>query len=183
MNYIDLILAVPLLWALYKGFTKGFIIEVASLIAIVLGIYGAVHFSYFISDFLKLKSAYSSLISFAVTFLIIVIVIYILAKTLEKSINLLALGIANKLAGAFFGMLKVAFILSVLLIIINKIDSKAGIIPEKTKQGSLLYVPISSIAPFIIPKLNFEDLQKKLDAASEKSGVDSVGVKKKSKGH
>jgi len=178
MNYLDLILAVPLLWAIYRGFTKGFIIEVASLIAIVLGIYGAVHFSYFISDLLKMKSEYSSLISFTITFLIIAIVIFILAKLLEKSINLLALGIVNKLGGAFFGMLKVAFILSVILIVVNKIDSKTGVIPEKTKTASLLYKPVSSIAPFIIPKLNFKEIQMLNDSARGKNNVDSLKVKK-----
>ena len=74
MNYIDIILAIPLLWAIYMGFTKGFIIEITSLIALFLGVYGAIHFSYYISDSMKLSSAYSPLISFAITFLIIVIV-------------------------------------------------------------------------------------------------------------
>lgn len=160
MNYIDIILAIPLMWAIYRGFTKGFIIEIASLIAMVIGVYGAIHFSYFISDLLKLHSAYAPLISFAVTFLIIVIVIFLFAKMLEKSINLLALGFANKLAGAIFGMLKIAFIISVLLIFINKLDSKVSIIPEETRKESLLYPPISAFAPLIIPKLNFEEIQK-----------------------
>ena len=179
MNYLDIILAVPLLWAIYKGFTKGFIIEVASLISIVLGIYGAVHFSYFMADWLKIKSEYSAMIYFAITFLIIVIIVYLLAKMLEKSVNLLALGFFNKLAGALFGMLKMAFILSVILILINKIDAKTGIIHEKTKQGSLLYNPVSSIAPFIIPKLNFEEIQKKLDLDKAKHKADSLIVIKK----
>lgn len=164
MNYIDIILAIPLVWAIYRGFTKGFIIEIASLIAIVLGVYGAIHFSYFISDLLKLHSPYSPLISFAVTFLIIVIVIFLFAKMLEKSINLLALGIFNKLAGAFFSLLKMAFIISVLLIFVNKLDSKINIISKETRNESLLYQPISAIAPLVIPKLNFEEIEKAMNA-------------------
>jgi len=162
MNYLDIILAIPLLWAIYRGFTKGFIIEVTSLIALFLGVYGAIHFSYYISDLLKLNSAYSTLISFAVTFLIIVIVVFFFAKMLEKSINLLALGFLNKLAGAFFSLLKIAFILSVLLIFINKINSKTSIISEDARKGSFLYPAVSAFAPMIIPKLNFEEIQKKL---------------------
>lgn len=160
MNYIDIILAIPLVWAVYRGFTKGFVIEIASLIAMVLGVYGAIHFSYFISNILNLHSTYAPLISFAITFLLIVIVIFLFAKMLEKSINLLALGFLNKLAGAVFGMLKIAFIISVLLIFINKLDSKISIIPEETRKESLLYPPISAFAPLIIPKLNFEEIQK-----------------------
>ncbi|MFA5781976.1 MAG: CvpA family protein [Bacteroidales bacterium] len=163
MNYLDIILAIPLVWAIYRGFTKGLVIEIASLIALILGVYGGIHFSYFISDKLNLSSPFSPLISFAITFLIIVIVIFLLAKLLEKSINLLALGFLNKLAGAFFGLLKMAFLLSILLLFINKIDLKISIVPEKTRKESLLYPTLSAFAPYIIPKLNFEKIQKKME--------------------
>jgi len=162
MNYLDIVLAIPLLWALYKGFTKGLVIEVASLIAIILGVYGAIHFSYFITNALHLTSSCSPLISFAITFLIIVIVVYLLAKMLEKSVNLLALGFLNKLAGAIFALLKIAFIVSVLLMFFNKLDSKVNIISEETKDHSLLYKPVSAFAPLIIPKIKFEEIKKKV---------------------
>jgi len=45
VNTLDIILAVPLLYGLYKGFTRGLIVEIASLVGLVLGIYGGVHFS------------------------------------------------------------------------------------------------------------------------------------------
>lgn len=101
-------------------------------------------------------------ISFAITFLIIVIVVYLLAKMLEKSVDLLALGFLNKLAGAIFALLKIAFIVSVLLMFFNKIDSKTGILSEETKKHSLLYSPVSAFAPMIIPKINFEEIKKKV---------------------
>ncbi len=166
MNYLDIILAIPLVWAIYRGFTKGLVIEIASLIALILGVYGGIHFSYFISDKLNLSSPFSPLISFAITFLIIVIVIFLLAKLLEKSINLLALGFLNKLAGAFFGLLKMVFLLSILLLFINKIDLKISIVPEKTRKESLLYPTLSAFAPYVIPKLNFEEIQKKMETPS-----------------
>jgi membrane protein required for colicin V production len=169
MNYIDIILAIPIIWAIYRGFTKGFIIEIASLIAMVLGVYGAIHFSYFIANLLNLHSSHAPLISFAVTFLIIVIVIFLFAKMLEKSLNLLALGFLNKLAGAFFSLLKIAFIISILLIFVNKLDAKISIVPEKTRKESLLYPPISAFAPLIIPKLNFEEIEKTMVEPSVKN--------------
>jgi membrane protein required for colicin V production len=130
---------------------------------LILGVYGGIHFSYFISDKLNLSSSFSPLISFAITFLIIVIVIFLLAKLLEKSINLLALGFLNKLAGAFFGLLKMAFILSIILLFISKIDSKVSIISGKTQKESMLYHTISAFAPYVIPKLNFEEIRKKIE--------------------
>ena len=178
MNYLDIILAVPLVWAIYRGFTKGLVIEIASLIALILGVYGGIHFSYFVSDRLNLTSSFSPLISFAITFLIIVIVVFVLAKLLEKSINLLALGFFNKLAGAFFGLLKIAFLLSILLLLINKIDSKVRIIPEKSRKESLLYPTLSAFASYVIPKLNFEEIKKKMETPPVISPPDSLPVKR-----
>ena len=53
MNYIDVVLAIFLLIAAFSGFRKGFIIEVASLVALILGIWGAIKFSHFMAGFLS----------------------------------------------------------------------------------------------------------------------------------
>ena len=47
MNKIDIILLIILGFGLVRGFMRGLIIEMASLLAIVVGIYGAIHFSFF----------------------------------------------------------------------------------------------------------------------------------------
>ena len=39
MNYLDFIIAVPLLWGAWKGFQRGIIFEIAMLIGIILGLY------------------------------------------------------------------------------------------------------------------------------------------------
>ena len=84
MNFIDIILLIPLLWFGYKGFTKGFIIEIASLAALMLGIYGGVYFSNFVAKYLsqwfEIKSDYLPLISFSVTFLLIVIIVFLVGE-------------------------------------------------------------------------------------------------------
>lgn len=174
MNYLDIIFALPLVWGIFRGFKKGLVIEVASLVAAVAGVWGAIHFSYFISGILNLTSPYSPLISFAITFVIIVIVVFIFAKLLEKSVNLLALGFINKLAGAFFGFLKIAFILSILLLIINKATADKPLIPEETQKGSVLYQPISIFAPYVIPKLNFEEIKNKIESVTPEKKSDTI---------
>ncbi len=41
MNLLDLLLLIPVVWLCIRGFSKGFIIELASLIGMVLGILAA----------------------------------------------------------------------------------------------------------------------------------------------
>ena len=45
MNILDLVLAVPLLWGAYKGFSRGIIYEVAMIIGLIAGLYLAFKFS------------------------------------------------------------------------------------------------------------------------------------------
>ena len=79
MNYLDIILIIPIIWFTYKSFSKGFIIEIATLVALILGIYAAIHFSYFASDLitenLEIGEKYLSLTSFTLTFLIVIAIV------------------------------------------------------------------------------------------------------------
>ena len=155
MSYLDIILIIPLLWGTYKGFTKGFIIQISTLAALMLGIYGGIKFSESVSTYLQgyieVNYRVLMLISFALIFLLIVIAIHFLAKLLEKFISLIALGFFNKLFGAIFGLLKTAFILSVVLVIINFTDKTLKFIPLEEKNKSVLYDPVSRLLPTVIP--------------------------------
>jgi membrane protein required for colicin V production len=155
MNFIDAIIAIPLLWFTYKGFTKGLIIELATLIALLLGIYIAGHFSDYTADFLRQKmdfhSRYMSIISFSLTFIGVVLLVMLFGKSLEKVVNVLLLSFVNKASGAVFGMVKAAFVLSILIYILGTFELENKIIDQELQDGSLLYKPVRTIAPAIFP--------------------------------
>ena len=159
MNIIDIIILIPMAWFAYTGFKKGLVIGIASLAALILGIYAALYFSGivagFLTDSLHVKTDYLPVISFVVTFIGVVVLIHFLGKLLEKLINLVALGFLNKLSGAVFGVLKAAIFLSVIILIINHFD--ANVISKQKRESSFLYDPVSKIAPFIWNK--FQDLE------------------------
>lgn len=157
MNYIDIILIIPLLWGLYKGFTKGLIIEAASIIALGLAIWGGIKFSDFLTGYIhehfSWNTKYLPVVSFAIIFLGILILVYAIAKLIERLVKAVSLGFVNKLAGGIFGMLKFGLILSVIIFVLNAIERSVHVIPSEIKQKSLLYEPVGKIAPVIIPGL------------------------------
>lgn len=157
MNYIDIILCIPLVCGLYKGFTKGLIIEAASLVAFGMGVWGGIHFSdhcaHKISEWFNWQSAYLPIVSFAVTFLLIVIVVYFIAKLIQRMVEGMALGAINKIGGAIFGSLKFALVMSVVIFVLNSIEKSYPVISFEAKKESLLYDPIGKIAPLLIPTL------------------------------
>jgi len=172
MNTIDLVFAILLLWAAYRGYSKGFIVQLATLAALLLGILGAVMFSDFTSGLIIKKfdvsGQYLPIISFAVTFIVIVIAVHLLAKMINKLVDAIALGIVNRLLGVLFSVVKIAFVVSIILVLINKVDNKYNFIPDDTKNNSLLYKPLSNFAPMIFPYLNFEKIKEKLEEEEQK---------------
>ena len=158
MNYIDITLCIPLVWGLYKGFTKGLIIEAASMIAFGLGVWGGIHFSGWVADKITTtfnwQSEYLPIVSFALTFLVIIIAVYFIAKLIQRLVEGMELGAINKIGGAFFGTLKFALIMSVVIFMINAIEKSYPMISFEAKKESLLYTPVGKIAPLIIPALN-----------------------------
>jgi membrane protein required for colicin V production len=166
INYFDVIIAIFLLWSAYRGMTKGFLIMAASLAALILGVWGAIRFSHLTAAFLissfGMQTKYLALISFALTFVIIVILVHLLSRALDKLVKAVALGIVNRLAGLLFGMLKTAFLISIFLVILNGINNRLPFIPEEHKENSLLYKPLSRLAPAIFPFLNFEEIKDRI---------------------
>ncbi|MAQ76478.1 MAG: colicin V production protein [Aquimarina sp.] len=157
MNYLDIILGILLLWGLVRGLMKGLFVSLASLIALIAGIYIAVHFSHIVGDYLKQYVDWQEnvikLSAFALTFILVVIGISLLGRILTKIADYAALGILNKLLGAVFGLLKFAFIASVILMFVDAINEKITFIDKETKDESLLYEPVRKLAPMILPSI------------------------------
>lgn len=157
MNVIDIVLGSLLLFGLIRGLFKGLFVEVASLLALILGIYGAIHFSYFAAGFLKPRLDWDesmlNIVAFAITFVIIVLAISLAGKALTKLADFAALGLLNRFLGAAFGLLKIGFILSIILVVFNRISTSIPYLQEDDVDKSILYEPVKSLSTVIFPTL------------------------------
>jgi membrane protein required for colicin V production len=172
MNYIDIIIIVILVFAMVRGFINGLVREVASLAALILGIWGAIRFSSFTAeklyDYFDMTGKYVGLISFLITFGIIVIIIHFIGLLVDKLMKAVALGFINRLLGIAFGLFKSVLIMSVIFVVFNVIDARRPFLPKEKIEQSMLYNPISDIAPAIFPVIgeggfyqSFERFKKK----------------------
>ena len=161
MAIIDIILGALILYGLVKGLSKGFFVEVTSLLALLVGVYGAVHFSNYAAEFLSSRFEWGektiNITAFAITFVVIVLAISLAGKALTKLADFAALGILNKLLGGVFGGLKMALILSILLLIFNTLNKTIPFVSNEEIESSLLFNPVKSLAPMIFPNFINED--------------------------
>lgn len=171
MNFFDIIFVIPLLWGAYNGFSKGFVLEIASFVALGLGVWGGLKFSYVSAEYLSklfdISEKLMPLISFSVVFIIIVVAVFLLAKLLQSVLKKAALGLVNRLLGLVFGVLKFAFILSIILNLINVFNNEIEFITPEKKEASFLYQPIEKVAQLLIPGIK----ELKLDTSPIKEKI------------
>ena len=204
MNTIDIILVIPLIYAAWKGFKKGFVIEIFTLLALLVGIYAGIHFSDWTSNLiiesLEIEGRYLPVIAFTITFIGVAVLVYFAGKMLEQVVKIAQMGLVNKLFGLLFSVVKMIYVLAIIIILIESYDERGHFVPQETKENSALYFPIKNIATSTIPAIEessiwlknnidsiFQDMDKKNIDLNEiqdlKRKADSLGVSDKLEKH
>jgi membrane protein required for colicin V production len=181
LQLIDIGLGIILIWGAITGFKKGLILSLASFVAIIAGAIAAYYGSETIATALASEVDWSgkkiAVASFAIAFMGVVLIVHVLARILEKSLDLVALGFANKLSGAIFGMAKNALLLTFIIFGIKGIGG--DLIPEDVNNDCVIFPVVESIAPVVLPywedwteNNNLEKLEgkinEKIESAKEK---------------
>lgn len=155
MEILDLIILMPLIYGAYKGYKRGFIMSLFLLLAVVVGLYAAFHFTDLIVSYGKehfaWKSSYIVPVTFLSLFLVVGAGIYFGGKVLESVIKLAKLSILNSLAGALLGLLQWTYFVGSLLLMLISFDQKESIISKETKQHSLILPAMTTVLHGSIP--------------------------------
>jgi membrane protein required for colicin V production len=157
MSILDIILIIPIIWLAWRGYRKGLIMSITSLVALIAGIYFSIHFSGWVAEWLRnglgFNGQYMNIISFVVVFVAVVVVIQIIGRFFSKLADWVALGAVNQIAGLLLGVAKATLFLGILLFIINSFDIENKLFNDTTRQESHLYEPLSSVVPFLWPRV------------------------------
>jgi membrane protein required for colicin V production len=157
VNVIDIIILVCCIPALFHGFSKGFVSQAISLIALVLGVWLSFKFSVPFGDWLKsfadLPGTVLHIIAFALILILVMLVLTLIGKAIEKVLKLAMLGWLNKLLGVVFALLKAVLIIGLVIIIFDAIYNLIPFVSSDTLNESVLYNPIKSIANTVFPFL------------------------------
>ena len=152
MNYIDIIILVLLVVFGIAGLRKGLIIELATLLGLGVGLYGAFHFSDFTAEklvnFVEINPKYLNVIAFIVTFIVLAILVNLLGRLVAKLVKTINLGFIDKIGGFVVGVAKGVLICSLLVMLLNALELK-GVVKDKAKQNSLLYPYVEQSVPYV----------------------------------
>ena len=152
---VDIVISIILIYGIIRGFYRGFFLEVSALTGLLLGIYCAINFKevigYYLEKILSWEENYIIIVSFLVTLIIVVVTLNLIAKSLTKLADIMALGLLNKIAGAFLGLIKYSVICIVFVLLFDKINSSLILIDELTILNSTFYPFIRYINQELFP--------------------------------
>ena len=146
INWLDILIIIPVCWFGFKGLKSGLVRELASIIALIAGIVIASKFSSYLASRLG-SSETMEIIAFIILFIGVLILVFFVGRLLEKAVNLVFSSFVNHLFGLLFGISKVLIIFSVIFFMINSVDSKEILLRRATKAQSFLYQYIEPIFP------------------------------------
>lgn len=122
MNIIDVVIIVFVLIFCVKGYVKGFINEIFTLIIIVLGLTGAFLFykplSFSVFTFIENRSL-SFIVSFLAIFVFITVVLIIIRNAITKMVDSFQLTNLDYLLGLLVGLIKGTVLIGAILIFLK----------------------------------------------------------------
>ena len=148
MSKIDIFLVIVALIGAYSGYKEGFLMEMFSLLAIVLGIFAGFKLMgegmLLLQEEFNADKEYLPYISFIVIFLAVIVIVNLLARLIRHSIDKSFLGRVDQWMGASLGLFKTLFMASVLLWLADsfKIQPKS-----EWTEGAWLYPFTANLAP------------------------------------
>ena len=156
-----------LAYGVIRGLFKGFIVEAVTFVGLITGLILARKYSLllagYFSDFGEISSQFSVLIVFLLIVIFVAMLFHFISKIIEKFLQIVMLGWLDKLLGAVFGLCKYLIILSLILNAYCWVNDRFHLEEEEeTQRNSLLFEPVKSVIPVIIPYVNFEKLRLKV---------------------
>ncbi len=154
MNQFDILIVIIFGFCLIRGFFRGFIKEVSSVIGVLGGFYAA--YTYYM-DFSKLLSGWISdksylyIISFLIVFCGVFFIISIIGVVIKYILNIAFLGWIDRICGAGFGIIKATLITSILLITLTSFLPKGAPIVKDSMLSPHVSVIAEKMAK-VIPK-------------------------------
>ncbi len=145
---IDLLFLLVMVIAAVKGYQRGLIVAVFSLVAIVVGLAAALKLSVVVAGYLqdsgRVSDRWLPLLSFLLVFIAVVLLIRLAANVLQSSVELAWLGWVNRLGGIILYLVIYTLAFSVVLFFLEH----ARLIGEQTIAHSRIYKYIQPWGPF-----------------------------------
>lgn len=157
MNVLDIILLICFIPAVIQGIRNGFIAQVISIAALILGVWASARFtpevSTWLAQYITVSDQVMKVISFTVILLMSFLVLALIGKFLEATFKLVMLGWLNSLLGAVFSLIKAGLVIGLVIMAFCSLNNTFNFVSEEVLNESVLFPPLKKMAYTVFPYL------------------------------
>lgn len=155
MNIIlDIILAIPLIWALWSGFRNGIVVQLGGIAGLLIGVWLAFRYGERLGAWLNLDPDFNYVIGFILIVVVTVLGVALISRLLRGVFRFAGVAALDRIGGAVLSLFKVGLILGLLIYAFDNLNrSRQWVEPEKLEE-SVLYTPLTRVADFAFPYID-----------------------------
>lgn len=157
MNVLDIILLICFIPAVIQGIRNGFIAQVISIAALILGVWASARFtpevSTWLAQYITVSEQVMKVISFTAILLMSFLVLALIGKFLEATFKLVMLGWLNSLLGALFSLIKAGLVIGLVIMAFCSLNNTFNFVSEEVLNESVLFPPLKKMAYTVFPYL------------------------------
>ncbi len=162
MNFLDIILLIPLIYGLVQGIRHGIVKELSTFLALLVAIFvakgWAKELAIIVNSILETKMEISVMIAYVLIFVVVLILAALIANLCTKLLKAVMLNGINRFFGALFGTVKYAFAISLIINVLLLAKPIFNIEKYQVVQTSVCYRPLQKILPVLLPAIDFNDI-------------------------
>jgi membrane protein required for colicin V production len=152
MKIVDVIILIAIIWFAFKGFRKGLIDGIFSILGLVIGGWATVYFTDYTCSIFHWNSESKWLLAAGITFIVVVLVVFIIGKIVKSIFNFVLPEFIDKVLGLLFGGFKMLLLFGILFYFVSHVDVNEKILTSEHKQNSFFYKPSVTIAELLLPQ-------------------------------
>lgn len=142
---LDLLAAVIITYAFYRGYNKGLINTVVDTISIIIGLVVALKFSPMVIDYLQdvvnINPAFEFILGFLIVFFVVMLVLRFIGERIEDLLRTIKINFVNQIAGGALLGFVAAFIIGSLFLMLSDLN----ILSQDYTDQSTLYDHLISV--------------------------------------
>lgn len=116
---IDILFFILMVFAVFKGYRNGFVVAVFSFLAVIIGLAAAMKLSALVAGWLKdatnISAAWLPFLSFMLVMVGVIVLVRLGARMIQSALQMMMLGLLNRLAGILLYAALYTTVLSVLI--------------------------------------------------------------------
>ena len=148
---IDIILVIPIIWAIFQGYKQGVWVQLGGIVGVVLGTWIGFHFGEKIGEFFNLTGQMAYVAGFISAIVLVLLSVALISHLVKGIFRVSGLSMIDHIGGVILSLFKVVLILSLLVALFSELNSRYGWVEAKYIDNSTLYAPMQNTSDMVFP--------------------------------